>query len=712
MLRLFKQQDKVEITVPDNWYGVDFGTSAVKGIHLTKSPGGGVAVHRIMNFNLLSAELQVDKKRHILKFEDLDIQNLSHRVMQQMFEELDRREMRGALSMTDPFVIVKSVQIQGQSRGDLDSKVAYEIPNHIPEYNKSFVCYAGLNNASEDTESTVLLAGVRKDIVAARLKALLARHMFPDIFTFEFFPFLHFIRRYCPPQEQKVVVHLDFGASKTGMTFIADKLPHIYRYLPVGGNRITEEIKQLANLDLINAERVKITGAFVQNGIDIKDLETVNTLVESIERNIVSYTQMMGGGLSFRVLMSGGGSSLAGLGEYLQDRLSLDVALFNPLDYLDVRFEIDEIEQQGLVRNINAFSHVFTLAMLYETLQDPQRLLNLLDEMDVDQSFWSASRSRKSDGESDTTIQNAEKEFYRRIKNKTKIRHVEKKTRRQARAQQARTPDAVAKLRSQYIAIVALGMAMLAIYFIYIKYLPAKKSIHNYNKLIVKLDEDIKGFGEFLNKKETRDIEPPPVMFAGRLASLGNFIGDDAVIEEIRLVGLSGIPPGGEFPRQSHRKLEILCTTYNPKTPMHLQQRLNSSGLFEDEFLPFEITSWTSTEIGSNKITVKLEATMKKQFKARAVASPDGGQVDIAVFNPESDKIHAASIGIGTTPESNDIGILAPQPSPIETMAIDESKLQRDTEYYLNIRKYAESGDKDEPYNYEGTVSIPFRVEY
>lgn len=143
------------------------------------------------------------------------------------------------------------------------------------------------------------------------------------------------------------VACVDVGARITNVIITERGLPRFVRVLPHGGQEATDTVAYAMESTAVEAERMKreIGVGYPVNPDrqHIADalMGTTSNLIEAI-RSTFSYYQTKGLGAPLDVIvLSGGGSQLGGLGQYLSSSTRLPVQLGNPLERVKVAKGVD-----------------------------------------------------------------------------------------------------------------------------------------------------------------------------------------------------------------------------------------------------------------------------------------------------------------------------------------------------------------------------------
>ena len=131
---------------------------------------------------------------------------------------------------------------------------------------------------------------------------------------------------------------LDIGSNKAIMSIAGGKVPVFTRGLSIGGNQITERIRDQFTLSYPDAERVKLGD--IPGHIPVKDVEeifisTVQSWVSECKRAIDFYYSNYPDKKIDKLFICGGSSRLPDLARVFHENLDLPVEIFNPLSRLE-----------------------------------------------------------------------------------------------------------------------------------------------------------------------------------------------------------------------------------------------------------------------------------------------------------------------------------------------------------------------------------------
>lgn len=160
------------------------------------------------------------------------------------------------------------------------------------------------------------------------------------------------------------VMILDIGAESTNLILSRNGVVIFSQNIGVGSNSLTKVIAADFGLDNIQAERYKRSYGLDPTQGEGKILKSVDPLMQiilsEINRTLIYYKDKIGGNGISSLYLTGGGSSMPGIGQYLNSKLKIKTELSNPLTNLVVDPKLNE----GIKNlSINSFNVAIGLAL-------------------------------------------------------------------------------------------------------------------------------------------------------------------------------------------------------------------------------------------------------------------------------------------------------------------------------------------------------------
>lgn len=316
--------------------GLDIGTSFIKAVEARKA-GGKL---EIANFGICPTPPGVISNGRVTD---------PPKVANAVKEALNAGGIRGrevGAAVSGGEVIVRHVFFPRMPREELAQAVKWEagayIPYSVEEASIDFDVIGAPHDSPDKLE--VMIVAAPKTLVASHVKTMeLAgvRPLFLDIQP------ITICRVFCDGKSNGAQFFVDIGGGTTDLVYCEEGVLRFTRIVDIGGNTFTEAIVRTGKHDSIRAEELKRRASLRdgdEGGADTcLDPEIMDSMREvarrlAIEvRRSVDYcnaqARVRNGGHSSitRIVLTGGGSNLDGLSEYLEASLGLEVIIGDPL---------------------------------------------------------------------------------------------------------------------------------------------------------------------------------------------------------------------------------------------------------------------------------------------------------------------------------------------------------------------------------------------
>jgi type IV pilus assembly protein PilM len=243
--------------------------------------------------------------------------------------------MKVAAGVNGHSVIVKNIVLPQMTAEELQESFAWHAEEHIP-FDISDVNLDYHVTGSTDDAIHVLLAACKRDKIANLKQAIQLAGKQPAVIDVDAFALQNCYELNYDPQPGHVVALLNIGASTTNINILNGVRSVFTRDASFGGNQYTSLLQKELGLTFEQAERVK-RGMALPDGIEHRDtepiLETVSDILAlEIQKTMDFYRATVEDGESAvqTILISGGGSKLKGLMEFLAKRFEISVDMFDP----------------------------------------------------------------------------------------------------------------------------------------------------------------------------------------------------------------------------------------------------------------------------------------------------------------------------------------------------------------------------------------------
>lgn len=134
-----------------------------------------------------------------------------------------------------------------------------------------------------------------------------------------------------------MVALVNIGAQVVNISIVQNGVPAFTRDITTGGNHYTEEIQKALSVSFEEAERIKVGGGgeqtqdVIPQEVEHAMREVTDTMVGEISRSLDFFSATATESRIGKVLLSGGGSRIAGFANAFGERTGLEVEVMNPL---------------------------------------------------------------------------------------------------------------------------------------------------------------------------------------------------------------------------------------------------------------------------------------------------------------------------------------------------------------------------------------------
>ena len=326
-----------------NLVGLDIGSSSVKAVELQGKLDGLLLTS--LGFESLQPDTVVDGQ--IMEVNDVS------QVIADIFNAHQIKTERVAAGVSGSSVIVKNILVPPMSQEELEESIDWHAEEHIPfEISDVSLDYQITGRSTDSLQ--VLLAACKRDFVANLKQAIQLAGKQPAIIDVDAFALQNCYEVNYQPTPSQTVALLNIGAATMNINILHGVTSVFTRDVSVGGNQYTALLQKELGLTYEQAEAVK-RGAAIPEELEQRDIEPVleavsDMLALEIQKTFDFYraTAEEGDAGVQKILISGGGSKLSGLQEYLSQRFELPVEPLNPFLRIKVdpkRFDADYMRE-------------------------------------------------------------------------------------------------------------------------------------------------------------------------------------------------------------------------------------------------------------------------------------------------------------------------------------------------------------------------------
>lgn len=305
--------------------GVDIGSSSVKAVELQGKSG---------SFQLLSLGYQSLQADSIVDGQIMELNSVANAISQ-IFNEHKIKTTRVAAGVNGHSVIVKNIVLPQMTEAELEESFSWHAEEHIPfDISDVNLDYHVMDKS--DDAIHVLMAACKRDKVANLKQTIQLAGKQPAVIDVDAFALQNCYELNYDPQAGEIVALLNIGASTTNINILNGVRSVFTRDATFGGNQYTSLLQKELGLTFDQAEQVK-RGMPIPEGIEQREIapimDTVSDILAlEIQKTMDFYRATVEDGESAvgKILVSGGGSKLKGLIEFLSKRFEMPVELFDP----------------------------------------------------------------------------------------------------------------------------------------------------------------------------------------------------------------------------------------------------------------------------------------------------------------------------------------------------------------------------------------------
>lgn len=311
--------------------GVDIGSSSVKAVELQ---GRG------KDLQLLSLGFEALESDSVVDGQIIELNAVSNAISS-IFNEHKIKTTQVAAGVNGHSVIVKNIVLPQMSEGELQESFAWHAEEHIPfDISDVNLDYHVMDRSGDAIH--VLMAACKRDKVANLKQTIQLAGKQPTVIDVDAFALQNCYELNYDPQPGQVVALLNIGASTTNINILNGVRSVFTRDATFGGNQYTSLLQKELGLTFDQAESVK-RGMPLPEGAEVREvgpiMDTVSDILAlEIQKTMDFYRATVEDGESAvqKILVSGGGSKLTGLADFLARRFEVSVEMFDPFRKIKV----------------------------------------------------------------------------------------------------------------------------------------------------------------------------------------------------------------------------------------------------------------------------------------------------------------------------------------------------------------------------------------
>lgn len=254
-----------------------------------------------------------------------------------LFKNLKIINKKVGFSISGYSVIVKKVNLLVMEDAQMEEHIMAEAEQYIPfDIDDVYLDFQSLKPSNENAErADVMLVAAKKEVVDEYLDMLHDIGLEPVLVDVDGFALENTFE--ASGGHENNVALVDIGASKMNINILSKGMSVVARDIVVGSRQLTEQIQASLDIDFDEAEAIKLGQSPAgENQQMIEEIfsSTCTQWVLEIKKAIDLYHANNPDAPLEKLVLSGGGSKVAGLADFLAHETGLKVDLFNPFRHM------------------------------------------------------------------------------------------------------------------------------------------------------------------------------------------------------------------------------------------------------------------------------------------------------------------------------------------------------------------------------------------
>ena len=344
----------LDFVKPKRIVGLDIGSFALKLVELKPKKKGKEVVYELEALGYEPVPFQ-----SIVEGSIMDSTAVVDAI-QHVFYESKTRAKRLSFGVSGSSVIVKRIEVQRLSPGEMHEHIIWEARPHIPftpeEVNIDYEIVES-PDMSPDCVG-VLLAAVRKEKLNDYLNVVTIAEKIPAIVDLDSFAILNSVVTNYDMYRDRSIAIIDIGATVTNVVITRGGQPVFVRDIAFGGNQFTDLIQKELSLKYEKAESVKkgrpvegVSPAAVKPVVNL----IFNELQNEIRKTFEFYRSNTQQGRIDHIMLSGGTANLESITDFFSQGFDIPIEIINPFNNIEInpkKFDLDFIKDMAPVFNV------------------------------------------------------------------------------------------------------------------------------------------------------------------------------------------------------------------------------------------------------------------------------------------------------------------------------------------------------------------------
>ncbi|MGC9963859.1 MAG: type IV pilus assembly protein PilM [Syntrophobacteraceae bacterium] len=268
-------------------------------------------------------------------------------VIRQLATHLDIKKKQVATSISGYDVMIKKIELPTMTEDELEARMHSELGQYIPYNIDEVDVDYQIVDVSTDRPNfmDVLLVAAKKESISDFNNILRLAGFDPFVVDVDFFALSNSFEVTYGFEDKRIAL-LDIGANKSVMNIAQKGVPIFTRSISIGGNQITEKLKEFFNIPFEEAEMVKlgeVPGKYPARELEEIFVSTVSDWVTECRRAVDFYYHNFPDQSVDSLYLSGGSCRIPGLDKVLRENMEIPVEIFNPLSR--IQYDTKQFDQ-------------------------------------------------------------------------------------------------------------------------------------------------------------------------------------------------------------------------------------------------------------------------------------------------------------------------------------------------------------------------------
>lgn|SRR5690606_39116480 len=324
--------------------GLDIGSSSIKMVELDGKAN---------NLNLVSLGFENLPDESIIDGQIMELNAVSDAIQSVCSTNGVDSELV-VTGVSGHSVIIKNIVLPAMSSEELEESIDWHAEEHIP-YDLADVSLDYQVTANNGDSTNILIAACKRERIDNIRQAVQLAGKEPYVIDVDTFALQNCYELNYQPDDSQVVTLLNIGASTMNVNIVKGTRSLFSRDITVGGSQFTDIIQRSLGVSFQQAEAMKRGVPNVVEGVEetaieplIKDVTDVVAMEIQKTFDFYRATSEDNQTVVQKILISGGGSKLAGLARDLSERLELPVEVLDPFRNIKVdskKFDPDYLSE-------------------------------------------------------------------------------------------------------------------------------------------------------------------------------------------------------------------------------------------------------------------------------------------------------------------------------------------------------------------------------